>query len=290
MKNSRKQKIGLVVDDICSLPEEIIEEHQIEIVKTKLFFPEVERFPEKNLYQIMQETKAYPKTSAPSPGDFIKLYKRGLGKFQKILVITLSSYLSGTYNSVFQAKEFMPDSSRIELIDSRHAVAGEGLFVLKAIELIKKSGDIEDIKNILEKFKGKIKMIAFLKNTFWVEKIGRMSERQAWAFQSLKSLGAQPVIGIKKGVIGFTGFNFWARDVLKAMFHQLEYQAKKIKREYKGKIMVGINYTNNISLAYKLKEKVEEELEAEAAFISLVPPIVGANSGPGILIAACCPL
>jgi len=44
---SRKENIGLVTDDICSLPEKIIGEHRIEVVKTKLFFSEWEKFPEK---------------------------------------------------------------------------------------------------------------------------------------------------------------------------------------------------------------------------------------------------
>jgi len=50
---------------------------------------------------------------------------------------------------------------------------------------------------------------------------------------------------------------------------------------------VGINYTDNIDLAYKLKEKVEKELGAEILFISLAPPIVRTNSGPGTLLAGC---
>ena len=84
MVNNQKYKIGLVVDDICSLPEKIIEGYQIEIVKTKLFFQEWEKFPEKNLYQIMRETRAHPKTSAPSPGDYLKAYKKALERFEKV--------------------------------------------------------------------------------------------------------------------------------------------------------------------------------------------------------------
>jgi len=281
--------IGIVTDNISSLPEKIVQKYQIETVKTKLFFPEAEKFPEKNLYQIMEETKAYPKTSAPSPGDFVKVYKKLSRRFQKILVITLSSHLSGTYNSAFQAKEFLEDPSRIELVDSKHAVAGEGLLTLKAIELVQQTGDIEEIKNKLENFKQEIKMVAFLKNTFWVEKIGRMTGQQVWLFQTLKSLGIQPIIGIKKGRVGFTGFNFGSRDVFKAIFHQLYYHSQRIRRRFKVTMRVGINYTNNIGLAYDLKEKIEKELGAEVTFVSLVPPIVGANSGPGTLIAACHP-
>jgi DegV family protein with EDD domain len=283
MANNQKYKVGLVTDDICSLPEKLLEKLQIEVVKIKLFFPEWEKFPERNLYQIMEETHAHPKTSAPSPGDYLKAYKKVLEKFEKALVITLTSKLSATYSSARQAKELMPDPSKIIIFDSWQASVPEGLLVLKAAELVKQGKNIEEITKILENLREKVKLFGFLETTYWVEKIGRLSHRQATAFKILKGLGIQPMIGIKKGKVGLTGFNFWTKDVFKALFHQLKHQAKK------SKIGVGINYTDNIDLAYKLKEKTEKELRAEVSFISLAPPIVGANSGPGTLLAGCLP-
>ncbi len=280
-----KSKIGLVVDDVCALPEKTINDFQIEIVKIMLYFPEWDKFPEKNFYQIMKETKAGPKTSAPSPGDYLKAYKKTLEKFEKVLVITLSSKLSATYNSARQAKEFMPHPSKIEIFDSLAAATPEGLLTLKAAELIQEGKDLEEILKILENLREKIKFFGFLKTIYWVEKIGRMSHWQGKAFKILKSLGVQPMLGIKKGKVVLTGFNFWTKDTFKALFHQLKYQGKK-----SGKLRVGINYTDNIDLAYQLKERVEKELASEVAFISLVPPIIGTNSGPGTLIAGCLPL
>lgn len=280
-----KQKISLIVDDICALPEKIINDYQIEIVKTKLFFPEWEKFPEKNLYQVMKETKAGPKTSAPSPGDYLKAYKKVSENSEKVLVITLTSKLSATYSSARQAKELMPDPSKIEIFDSLAAVTPEGLLALRAAELIREGKDLEEILKTLEDLREKIKFFGFLETTYWVEKIGRMSHFQGIAFKILKRLGVQPMLGLKKGKVGLTGFNFWTKDTLKALFHQLKYQSKKAK-----KIRVGINYTDNIDLAYKLKEKVEKELKAEVLFVSSVPPIIGANSGPGTLIAGCYPI
>ena len=276
-------KIGLVTDDICSLPEKITKDFGIEIVKTKLFFPEAERFPEGNLYQIMQETRATPKTSAPSPGDYLKAYKKVLKEAEKVLVVTVSSGLSTTYNSAFQAKELMPDPSKVIVFDSFHASASEGLLVIRVAELIKEGKTTEEIVRVFEGLREKAKLFACLKDTFWVEKIGRMSPRQGMIFNFLQEAGIQPIIGIKKGKIGFVGFNFWTRNITKALFNQLKHQSKK------EKIRIGINYTDNITLAHNLKEKIERELKAEVIFVSLVPPIVGANSGPGTLIAGSMP-
>jgi len=283
INNQKPFAIALVIDDICSLPEKIIEDFQIEIVKMKLFFPEWEKFPEKNLYQFMRETKAHPKTSAPSPGDYLKAYKKLLENFEKILVITLTSKLSATYSSARQAKELMPDPSKIEIFDSLLASAPEGLLAIRAGKLIREGKNLEEIVKTLENLREKAKLFGFLETTYWVEKIGRMSHWQGKAFGILKGLGVQPMIGIKKGKVSLTGFNFWTKDIFEALFHQLRHEAKK------QKIRVGINYTDNIELAYRLKEKVEKELKTEVAFVSLVPPIVGANSGPGTLLAGCIP-
>lgn len=281
INNQKPFAIALVIDDICSLPEKIIEDFQIEIVKMKLFFPEWEKFPEKNLYQFMKETKTHPKTSAPSPGDYLKAYKKLLENFEKILVITLTSKLSATYSSARQAKELMPDPSKIEIFDSLLASAPEGLLAIRAGKLIREGKNLEEIVKTLENLREKAKLFGFLETTYWVEKIGRMSHWQGKAFGILKGLGVQPMIGIKKGKVSLTGFNFWTKDIFEALFHQLRHEAKK------QKIRVGINYTDNIELAYRLKEKVEKELKTEVAFVSLVPPIVGANSGPGTLLAGC---
>jgi DegV family protein with EDD domain len=276
------RKIAIITEDVCSLPQRLIREFEIKIVKTRLYFPELEKFPHKNIYQLIQETKSVPKTSAPPPGDYLRVYKEVLKDFEKALVITISSKLSACFNSAFEAKELFEKPERIFLFDSKQAVAGQGLLILKAANLIREGKEIKEILEVLKKIRPKIKLFGFLKTTFWAERSGRINSKLALAFKIFKSLGIYPYFGIKKdGNVGFSGFNFWTEDEFEAIFNQLKHQAKK------GKIEVGINYTDNVSLALKLKEKVEKELKVKISFLSLVPPIVGVTTGPGTLIAAC---
>lgn len=277
-------KIGIITEDICSLPEKIIRDFQIEIVKTRLYLPEWEKFPEKNLYQLMKEIKATPKTSAPPPGDYLRAYKKLIQKFEKVLVITVSSKLSACFNSAFQAREIFDNPEKIFLFDSWQAAAGQGILVLKARELIEKGKEINEILKILENLKRKIKFFGFLKTTYWAEKIGRVNKWQVMAFKILKGLGIQPFLGIKEGKIKLTGFNLWTANELEGIFNQVKHLTKKFQ-----KIELGINYTDNLNLALKLKEKIEKELKLKILFNSLVPPIIGANSGPGTLILASLP-
>lgn len=274
-----KETIGLVTEDICALPEKIVRENQIEVVRTKLFFPEWEKFPEKNLYQVMAETKAYPKTSAPSPGDYLENYKKIFERFGTILVMTVSSKLSACYSSALEARQFSNNPTQIFIFDTCQAVAAQGLLVLKANQLVKEGRDIGEILKILAELRAKTQIIGFLKTTYWAEKTGRVTHWQGNAFRIIKGFGVQPMFGIRKGKVSLAGFNFWTKDTEKALFNQ----AKCLKKKYK-RIKFGINYTDNIDLAYKLEERLKNDLKAEVMFISLVPPIVGANSGPGTLI------
>jgi len=272
------KKIAIVTEDVCSLSEKEIRDFDIEIVKTKLYFPPLEKFPEKNIYQLMETTKEVPKTSAPSPGDYLKAYKNLLRNFEKILVITISSKLSGCFNAAFEGRELSDSPERIFLFDSWQAVAGQGLLVLRAAQLIKEGKEIEEIIRTLEKLKREIKIFGFLQTTYWAKRTGRLKSELAFAFWALRSLGVYPYFGIKEGKIGFSGFNLWTYSKEKAIFNQLKHARKK------GKMVVGINFTTDFELALRLKEKIEKELESKVLFSSLVPPVVGVTSGPGTFI------
>lgn len=274
------EKIAILTEDASSLPPKVVEEFGIEIVRTKLYFPEWEKYPEKNLYQLMKEKKVSPKTSSPPPGEYLRAYRKLSSSFEKILVITLSSKLSASFNSAFQARENFEKPQKIILFDSLQAVCGQGLLVLKAAKLIREGKKLEEVLKELETLREKIKIFGFLKTTYWAEKIGRVKKWQGILFSVLKKLGIYPYLGIEKGIVKITGFNLWTPDEFEAIFNQLKHQAKK------GKIIVGINYTDNFEFAFKLKEKVEKEIWSEVWFCSMVPPIVGAASGPGTILVA----
>ncbi len=119
------QKIGIVTEEAADLPQDIIENNRIEIAKVKLDWPEIENLPGENIFQKMRELerkgiKSFGKTSQPSPNDFLEHYKKQLEKFAQVLCITISSKLSGSYNSALLARDFLDKSKkkRVFVIDS----------------------------------------------------------------------------------------------------------------------------------------------------------------------------
>ena len=227
------EKIGIITDEAADLPKDIIGKHQIAIVPVKLDWPEIENLPGENTFQKMREAekkgiKGFGKTSQPSPKDFLDKYKYQLERFDKILCITLTSKLSGTYNSAIQAKNFLEidKQGKVFIIDSLSASSGQALLVLKAIDLIaaqegeprsprfageaghegRESGKgIEEITQDLEKFVPKVQTFVVFEDPKWIEASGRIPHLLANVIRSLMKSEIRPVLTFKKGKLVLAG-------------------------------------------------------------------------------------
>lgn len=292
----QSQKIGLVIDEGADLTEEIIKKHEIAVVPFKLFWPpEIESLPGPTIFHKMREAdkrglKVFCKTSQPSPKDFLDVFKKGLEKFEKIICITITSKLSGTYNSAIQARSILPpeEQKRVFIVDSLSAICGDGLLVLKAIDLINEGKEIEDIVKELEELIPKIHLVAILEDPKWLEASGRISSTLASWIRRAAKIGVRPLIGVKKGMVKAIGIKRGVRDIPTALFQELETKTKKERKEGK-KIKVVIVHCLNMEGAQKLIAMIEEKLpDTEITFLNLVDTVIGSIVGPGALAIAWC--
>jgi DegV family protein with EDD domain len=288
------QKIGLVVDEGADLPKDLVEKNQIATVPVKMDWPDIEGLPGENTFQKMREAekrkiKSFGKTSQPSPKDFLDAFKKQLERFDKIICITLTSKLSGTYNSACQAKNILgPEGERIFIIDSLNATCGEGLLALKTIDLIERDRTIEEIVKELEDLVPQIRLIAMVEDPKWMEALGRVSHTLANWVRRMQKLGLRPILGIKKGVIKAIGIKAGAKDIPTAIFRDFEAKTKKL-RDQRKKIRVAITHGDDSEGAQRLKKMIEEELKGvEVAFVNLIDNVLGILVGPNALILAWC--
>jgi len=285
-------KIGLVVDEGADLPPEIIEKYQIATVPVKMDWPDVETLPGENTFQKMREAekrevKSFGKTSQPSPKDFLDVFKKQLEKFDKIICITLTSKLSGTYNSACQAKNILgPEGERIFIVDSLSATCGEALLALKAIDLTEKDETVEETVKGLEGFVSRTHLIAMVEDPKWIEASGRVSHTLANWVRRMQKMGVRPILGVKKGLIKAIGIKAGAKDIPTALFYTFEARTKKLRSQRK-KIRAAITHGDDLKGAQRLKEMIEEELEGvEVVFINLIDDVLGILVGPNALVLA----
>ena len=135
------QRIRIMTDSTSDLTASFIEEHQIAVIplyvnfNDRVFRDGVDLNAEQ-LYQTVAETDVFPKTSSPSPSDFLERFTPAIEAGDDILFIGISSRLSSTIqNARIAASEF--DDHRIEVIDSLNLSAGIGVLVMKAVMLLR---------------------------------------------------------------------------------------------------------------------------------------------------------
>ena len=285
----RKVSIGIVTENISALLPKILERYQIELAEAKFDWPELEKIPGENIYQKIK--KAYeigietrPRTSQATPQSYFDAFKKQLQKFDKVLCLTITSKISGCYNSAIQAKEMLAENEkeRIFILDTQHAAASQALLILRAVELIQEQREIDEIIEKIKDSIPKTHLYVIFQDPKGIEFIGRITKSQANWIRRMKKLGIHPITQFKDGVLGKGGMIF-AKDEPEAIFKKILKTSQK-ERKLGKKIRVIINHADNLDGATKLKKKLKE-IGAEISFISEGPPIICAVAGPGALFA-----
>ena len=154
------ESIGIITDEASEIPDEWARLHDVEIVKAIVEWPgiDMEKIPGENVFEKMLEAdrqgkKVFVKTSLSNIGDFEKAFEKQLKKFDKVLYIAVSNKFSGALNGALQAIKLFPESERkrIFTFDSLSGSCGQGLFIIRAIELLEKGASLNDILEELKK-------------------------------------------------------------------------------------------------------------------------------------------
>ena len=153
-----------------------------------------------SFYEKLIESAVLPKTSLVNAFRWEEAYKENLGEDDELIVITISSKLSGTYNSAVEAAEQF--NGRVHVIDSLNAAVGERLLCQYALNLVKQGLSAKEIVTLLNEKKSKIKLIALVGTLEYLKKGGRISPAVAFAGELV---ALKPVIGIVDGEVKLLG-------------------------------------------------------------------------------------
>jgi DegV family protein with EDD domain len=278
-----KSKIGIVTEDIATLPEEFLNENKIELAHAILDWPEIEKVPGENIWQKIRNAenfgvKTLPKTSQAIPKSYFDAFKKQLQRFEKVLCLTVSSKISGCYNSAIQAREMLSEKEkeRIFIFDTLNAAAGQGLLVLKAIELAKGGKEIKEILENLKNLVPKTKTCFLLEDPKYLLSVGRITKAQATAIKIAKKLRVHLISEFKDGLIKLGGISL-AKDMAQALFKYF-----KGKTGGEKNFRVAINQCDDQRGAENLKEYFEN-FGLKVEFVSEGPTLFAAG-GPGILV------
>ena len=141
-------------------------------------------------YMKLIESDELPKTSLIAPASFADAFEEAKNAGEKVIAITISGGLSGTYQSAVLAAE---DYDDVYVIDSMNVTIGERILVEYALKLIDEGKDIEDIVNELESAKKRICVLGLLDTLEYLKKGGIVSSSIAFVGDVLR---IKPVVTV----------------------------------------------------------------------------------------------
>lgn len=193
----------IVVDSCCELPEKYKNDARFESIPLGLEVGEYQILDDVNFNQkeFLQKVAAYqgsPKSSCPSPERYMEAYHV---EADHIYVVTLSSHLSGSYNSACLGKSLYFENygdKQIHIVDSESASCGETQIAMKLMEYEEAGLSFDEIVEKIEKFRDEMNTYFVLDSLETLRKNGRLTGVKA-LFAS--TLNIKPVMGADKGVI-----------------------------------------------------------------------------------------
>ena len=197
--------VRIIVDSACDLPKKEAEKLNLDFLPLKTIFGEEEfldgiDLTHEEFYTKLENSNVNPTTSQISPADFEDVYADVKAKGDTAVVITLSSKLSGTYQSANIAREDYEDC--IHVVDSLNATVGEQLLVLYACRLREQGATAENIAKALEEKKGDICLAAVLDTLEYLQRGGRISKTVAVAGTLLS---IKPLVALENGEVASIG-------------------------------------------------------------------------------------
>lgn len=133
-----------------------------------------ETFNQKDFLELVASTSECPKSSCPSPEEYMNAYDC---KCDRVYVVTLSDKLSGSYNSACLAKKLYSEINpftKIHVIDSKSASAGETLIGMKIAEYENMGFEFEKIVELAEEYRDSIYTLFVLEDLSFLERNGRL--------------------------------------------------------------------------------------------------------------------
>lgn len=193
----------IVVDSCCELPENLKKDPHFQIVPLGLEVGEYQIMDDENFDQAeflrkVAEYPGCPRSSCPSPEKYMEAYR---GEAQRVYVVTLSSHLSGSYNSAELGKNLYQEhygEKQILVVDSESASCGESQIALKIREMEEAGLSFEKISEKIHKFRDEMLTYFVLDNLETLRKNGRLSKMKALV---ATTLSIKPLLAGEKGEI-----------------------------------------------------------------------------------------
>lgn len=232
----------------------------------------------KTFYEKLVETDVHPTTSQATPASFMAEYEKAAQAGESAVVITLSSKLSGTYQSAVIAAG---DYENIYVVDSGSVAIGGGILVELALRLLDQGLEAPEIAAQLEAEKEKVRIVALLDTLEYLKKGGRISKTVAFAGAVLN---IKPVVSVTDGEIQMLGKARGSRMGNNLLVQEIE---KAGGVDFSKPVLLGYTgLSDALLLKYIEDSRQLWEGGLEQVRYTSIGSVIGTHAGPGAIAVA----
>lgn len=271
--------IRIVTDSTADIPASVRELLGIEMVPLKVHidgetYLDYIDLQAETFYKMLPNAKAFPKTSQPSPAEFVEVYKRLLLEPDtEIISIHVSSALSGTYQSAVLASSLLEQEGAVTVIDSKTVTYGSGMLAIAAAKAASEGKSKAEIFEIITKLRENTRIYFLVDTLEYLQKGGRIGKASAM-LGSL--LNIKPILSIDQDG------EVYSVDKVRGQKRALSRMLELIGQEFGNEpIHIALKYTNNLHALEEIEELMKQQFQVESVQYTSIGPVIGAHVGPG---------
>jgi len=269
--------LRIVTDGAADIPPGWEQEFDINVIPINIQFGEKTYLQYVDLdnegfYKLVEESKKIPKTSQPSPHQFVEFYKRIAAKGDTILSIHVTSKLSGTYASAVAAMQEVKDLFHVIPVDSTGGSLGLGLMCREARKMERAGKSVEQIVKYLEGIRDKVRVILTLDTLEYARMSGRVGTLSA-ALAS--ALNVKPIAVLKDGLVDMV-------EKVRTRKAALERVIAMAAEEFGSKpVFLGVLHARDLEAGKAMVTEARKRFNFKDILLVDLSISLAANFGPG---------
>lgn len=278
-------RTALIVDSTSDLPLPLIEQYEIIRVPLYVIWGADELkdgidLTAADFYNRLTTDPIHPKTTQPTPQDFASAYEEARKSgAEEIVIITLSSELSGTHNSALQAKESA--EIPVHIHDSRTTSMSLGWQVLAAARLREQGATAQSMIEAADYVRRNSATMLTVDTLEYLHKGGRIGNASKLIGTALNIKPRLYVDHLGSGKVELGDRTRTRKKAIEALYSGF-FEALDTSRP----LRIAITHGNTLEEAEALAERIEREYRPVELIINMTSPVVGVHTGPGT-IALC---
>lgn len=274
---------AIVCESTSCLPDDLIATYGITIIPIPFVFGD-ETFLDNvdisraEFYRRLRQTGAPPKTSPPSPGEYLEAWKRAAERSSTVICVTVDSKISTLQRSALLAQEMARDAlpgTRVEIVDSLSAGMGQGFVALAAARAATRGAAPEEIIAEARAVSRAIHMIVTLDTLDYLAKTSHIPQIAAF-------LGG--VLAIKP-IFQISGGDIHVLSRPRTRHRSLEQLMEHVRSMMPAgsTLHVAVQHAEALEEAEAFLRTIQTEYTCVESYVTEFTPVMGGYCGPGLV-------